>query len=338
MLVFLIFLLVFIHFVGFVVALISIGFPIRAFGLTTRFQAVRLFVILAVLLIPNAVLISLLVNQNQGEKLSITQAVKKPPQRNSDAEIAKKTIDSRKAVQLPKLVKTIESGDFVVSRVLLSINLKDFGEDERKRIEKILIDAVKPVPASDLDKNRLGYRMLAMVAPQNKEYKEKEALYSQKIKSEKEKQKAKLFGKFRKKKDKVSGTTFYTHPNSPRYLNSRSSAYLYIGKIEEHYFLRLKIQYTANDWLFVNNVIAYRDGKSSTLYDGSFERDHNTDIWEWVDVNPSKHQLEILAAIGSAKESILRFEGQQYRKDVTLRKNDKVALKEVLAAYKAVTN
>jgi hypothetical protein len=98
----------------------------------------------------------------------------------------------------------------------------------------------------------------------------------------------------------------------------------------------LKVQYAASDWLFVNTVYAWHDGVKELLVAGQFERDNNSTIWEWQDVAPSDLQVTILESLANAKEAVLRFEGQQYRKDVTLSSADKKAIREVLTAYRAM--
>jgi len=72
------------------------------------------------------------------------------------------------------------------------------------------------------------------------------------------------------------------------------------------------------------------------LHSGSFERDHNADIWEWVDVTPNANQLEILRSASEAKDVVLRFHGTQYRRDVQMGQSDRQALKEVLTAFEAL--
>jgi hypothetical protein len=98
----------------------------------------------------------------------------------------------------------------------------------------------------------------------------------------------------------------------------------------------MKVQYTSSDWLFVERVFAWYDGKKELLVNGPFERDNSTTIWEWMDVTPSDSQIRTLRALAEAKESILRFEGAQYRRDVTLEASDKNAIREVLLAYEAM--
>ncbi|SHK60471.1 hypothetical protein SAMN05444000_1457 [Shimia gijangensis] len=197
-------------------------------------------------------------------------------------------------------------------------------------IEAKVLNYVRPLPTSDFEGNIKGYKLLTALRPENSTYSEKVAFYEKR----KLDTRNAAVRRLRKKEDKVEGVTFYSHPNSPKYLNSRSTVYLYIGKRSAGQpWLRMKTIYTASNWLFVNNVIAWHDGIKEPLVSGAFDRDHNSDIWEWRDQTPSGYQLEVLRSLANAREAVLRFEGDQYRKDVTLSAGDKKAIREVLLAY-----
>ncbi|WP_152599623.1 hypothetical protein [Hoeflea sp. BAL378] len=199
------------------------------------------------------------------------------------------------------------------------------------QMEAHMLRLVKPIPASEYEINLQGYEFLVAVQPKKNEYQEKVRFYKESI----ENSRKRLISRLRVKEDKVEGVTWFKHPNEPKYLNSRSTVYLYIGRKGKSGtpWLRMKIQYTSTDWLFVENVKAWYDGAKETLFVGRFERDNNTTIWEWVDISPKSDQIELLRSIAKSKESILRFEGNQYHRDVKLSAGDKAAIRDVLEAY-----
>lgn len=209
-------------------------------------------------------------------------------------------------------------------------------DEFRDEIEKIALDQVRPLPSSEREKNLGGYKFLAMVRPDNSSYADKVSQYEAAIKAER----LEVVTKLRKSEDKVEGITWYKHPNQPKYTNSRSTAYLYIGRKGENGrpWLRMVVQYTSNDWLFVRTAHAWHDGIKEPLVLGGFERDNNSTIWEWADVSPDEYQMVVLKSLANAKEAIIRFEGQQYKRDVTLSSGDKRAILDVLAAYEALQN
>lgn len=201
-------------------------------------------------------------------------------------------------------------------------------------VEAQAVAKVKALPASDLAANRDGYKFLTSLRPAKSEYATKAQDYRAKIDNERKAVVARLIPE----EDKVEGITFYHHPNEPKFLNSRSTAFLYIGNkgVGGQPWLRMKVQYTSSEWLFVEGVYAWFDGIKEPLILGPFDRDNNSTIWEWRDVSPDGRQLLTLESLANAKEAILRFEGQQYRRDVTLSEKDKKALRDVLAAYQVM--
>ncbi|MFN4155634.1 MAG: hypothetical protein ACK4HF_13345 [Paracoccaceae bacterium] len=177
------------------------------------------------------------------------------------------------------------------------------------------------------------YGLLAVIRPENAAYQAKADEYAQKI----QKQAKATIGRMKPKLDKVEGITWFHHPNQPKYTNSRSTAFLYIGTNERQKpWLRMRVQYAASDWLFVENVVAWVDGVKYPFISGPFDRDNNSTIWEWRDVSPDDHQLFVLKNLAEGKEAILRFEGMQYKRDATLSAGDKKAILETLSAFEAM--
>lgn len=207
-------------------------------------------------------------------------------------------------------------------------------EEFRAEIEERALALVRPLPASDLEGNMAGYRFLAAVRADNSTYAERAQQYEDRI----ERQRRAVLDRLRRSEDRVAGVTFFHHQNAPRHLNSRSTVSLYIGtrNNDRRPWLRMRVQYAASNWLFVERVIAWHNGISEPLVTGQFERDNHSSIWEWIDRTPTELQLEILRSLSTASEAILRFEGRQYRRDVTLSEGDKRALREVLQAFEVM--
>lgn len=214
----------------------------------------------------------------------------------------------------------------------------------KREIEARMLDLVRPLPSSDRNSNLLGYNFLAVIRPEVIEYEAKVEIYEKAILAELQREVAaqealrrRAISVLRKKEDRVDGVTWYRHPNAPKYTNSRSTVYLYIGKRgSQRPWLRMQVQYAASEWLFVNDVAAWHDGVKETLVSGSFERDNNSSIWEWVDVTPSEYQILVLRSLAESSEAILRFTGNQYSRDVKFSAGDKKAIREVLAAYEVM--
>ncbi len=146
----------------------------------------------------------------------------------------------------------------------------------------------------------------------------------------------------RKKTDEVRGLTFHQHRDSSRFLNSRKDIFLYFATKPEWPDpgpLRLKIQYVADDWLFIEKYTIKADDQTFTITTsyGEVERDNGSGgIWEWYDKPASASQLAMVETIVGSKKAVLRYHGRQYYRDKTITANEKRRLKEVLVAYEAL--
>jgi tetratricopeptide (TPR) repeat protein len=140
--------------------------------------------------------------------------------------------------------------------------------------------------------------------------------------------------KMRKKYDDVQEITWYYDKTSPRYTNYNNVA-IYIGiKKDSSPWLRFRIQYTADDWLFINKYI-FKIDDSTYEYtpENAVERDNSTTVWEWSDESVESNIYKIITAVIQSKNCKIRCEGDQYYKDRIITKAEKQALQNVLDAY-----
>ena len=141
----------------------------------------------------------------------------------------------------------------------------------------------------------------------------------------------------RTQKDEVEGITWYNDKTTPQY-DSTNNLHLYIGqKSPTNVWLRLRIRYTDDDWLFIRRYTLNVDGTNYTLEPSytDVERDNSGGkIWEWYDINPSENNLKMIDAIIASSKTILRCEGRQYHEDRIISAGEKKALQNVLYAYK----
>jgi hypothetical protein len=140
--------------------------------------------------------------------------------------------------------------------------------------------------------------------------------------------------KMRKKEDKIQGITWFMDKSTPD-TNNRNNVHLYIGQKGTQVWLRWKLQYASDSWLFVKGYIVAADDKRFERR-ARFERDHYTTIWEWHDTTAGPSDLEIVQAIIAAKEVTIRYVGDKYYGDRKVSPQEKQALKNVLEAYIAL--
>ncbi|MEE1505047.1 MAG: hypothetical protein UGF89_12495, partial [Acutalibacteraceae bacterium] len=136
--------------------------------------------------------------------------------------------------------------------------------------------------------------------------------------------------------DKVQGITWYEPKERPYYADTRSYVLPYIGIQNNNAFLRLAYWYTDEDWVFWKSVTIMVDGKKYYDYFGAFNtvRDNEYgNVWEYGDKIATEENIEMLYAIADSKETIVRFQGDDYHYDLTISASDKKAIKNVLTAY-----
>lgn len=155
-------------------------------------------------------------------------------------------------------------------------------------------------------------------------------------KAQEERRMATAIQKMIKSTDKIERTDWYRDKSSPAY-NNQNGFFLYIGKRgAADPWLRLRIQYHADDWLFIESFVVVADGQRFEHNVVKFERDNDSTIWEWYDENLSESDLTMIRAVIGSKEAIIRFNGRQYRSDKKITSAQKAALQNVLDAYKAL--
>lgn len=158
----------------------------------------------------------------------------------------------------------------------------------------------------------------------------------------KERELASALSNMRKKVDEIQGITFYRHKSAPQYLNTRSIVEPYIGvdNSSGQAFLRLKISYVADDWLFIEKYIVSMDGATQEIPVDRFEMKRDNaggEIWEWIDKPANDVRTKILLQrIASSNKVVIRYEGRDYRRDRTIPASEKQMIKDVLAAYEAL--
>lgn len=131
-------------------------------------------------------------------------------------------------------------------------------------------------------------------------------------------------------KDEIENRYFIQPSGSPL----RTEAKLYIGANESKIWLRFKVKYYGDDWLFVNGYKVAADDYRWQSPQLKFERDHASgSVWEWIDIAAGSKEIEIAKAIASAKESTIRFQGNQYYSDKKLEDDQKESIKVILRIF-----
>lgn len=147
-----------------------------------------------------------------------------------------------------------------------------------------------------------------------------------------------------KTEDRVRNMRFYypsvwnMNSNGDWYV-TRSFMLPYIGQDDDSSWLLVYFLYEGDDWVFFKDVTIVADGQRFQKSFNYFDITHDNDggqVWEYIDVEASQSDIEMLTAVANSQEAIVRFEGDDYLYDLTVSAADKQAIAQVLQAYEAL--
>lgn len=269
-------------------------------------------------------------NDNSEEPLTTTQAA--PSESPSPQAIPER---------ISEMLAVLEEGPTGVANVVAMINAGDafpsVDEAIAVKIEEAVLAYVKPIPASNAEANRDAYRALSLIRQSNAHYLAKFQAYTDAVEASlraaQSRQRA-IVKKLRKQTAEFDGSSWYRHPNSPRYQDLRPYLTLYIlesgtGKRSLEFF----INYTGDGWLFIDSAQLNIDGEFISLPRSSWSRDNDSDIWEWTGYNATPQLIEIAERIANSKRAVIRFNGQKFYDDYVIPRKDKTVIQEVLMAW-----
>lgn len=108
----------------------------------------------------------------------------------------------------------------------------------------------------------------------------------------------------------------------------------YVGFKSGSAWLRYKLYYSADSWLFVNKVLIKADDHKQELPNLSFERDHTGGtIWEWYDRSATDSDIGTIKRVISSDDAVIRFYGRQYYGDREISFKQKQQLANILSVY-----
>lgn len=158
------------------------------------------------------------------------------------------------------------------------------------------------------------------------------------IKKEKEVAKRKRLqavSKLRKQKDDMSSFVWYFNPYFTHYNNTNKTS-IYISTLDDLIWLRLKMSYSGDDWIFFESALLSYDGNSIGIsfdkYDDKDSDNSGGEVWEWIDVEVKDDLLNFLREMVNGKSVKMRLSGK-YSQTRDLSTSEIKAIKDVLLAY-----
>lgn len=182
----------------------------------------------------------------------------------------------------------------------------------------------------------------AMYITAKAELDRKKAEEERKILAEKEAEKRKRMmavNKLKKEYDDVSDITWYKNPYFTHY-NNRNLTSIYMGKSGSSQWLRLKMSYYGDSWIFFENAYLSYDGNTIEIpfnkYDDK-KTDNDSETWEWIDVQVDNEMLLFLREMIKGKDIKMRLSGK-YTRTRKLGTSEINGIKDILLAYDVLKN
>lgn len=143
----------------------------------------------------------------------------------------------------------------------------------------------------------------------------------------------KMLQDFSVQNDEFKGVKFIQPKSAPKYTNY-NGFYVYFGIQNSSVNpLRLRMQYRSDDWLFIKGCTFLIDGQTYELMTGNFERDNDSEIWEWYDEELNQSSALIVEKLLSCKSAKVRYQGSQYYDDRVITASQLKAIRQTVALH-----
>jgi hypothetical protein len=127
-------------------------------------------------------------------------------------------------------------------------------------------------------------------------------------KENEKKEKLKSLNKLKKEYDDVSGITWYSQPYFI-HNNDANLTSIYFGQKGSTLWLRLKMSYKGDNWIFFNSAYLSYEGNTREIYFNEY-KDKKSDngyggVWEWIDVAVTEDLERFLRDFAKSKKDTI---------------------------------
>lgn len=152
---------------------------------------------------------------------------------------------------------------------------------------------------------------------------------------EEKKKRMAAVSKLKKRVDDVQGITWYYNPYFTHYDNVSGTS-IYMGKSSSAVWLRLKMSYAGENWIFFKSAYLSYDGNTKFIDFDEYKEKHSDNdgygVWEWIDIPMNKELLSFLRKMADGKKVKMQLLGE-YGDLRNLSYSEKQGIKAVLLAY-----
>lgn len=209
-------------------------------------------------------------------------------------------------------------------------------------VDKLSLDDENAVSSAEREFNRLSkeeqelVENAAVITDAKTKISDLKQAEIERKKAEKEKALNDALAKLTKEEDKVTDITYYKPSTYPKYLNNKTFALPYLAVQGDNVTVRMKLDFYGSTWLWWHTITFAIDDYKYTkkYYDITRDIDNSGNVVEFIDVECGNEELVMLSKIADSNETIVRFQGDDYKKDLTLSSKDKKAIGEVMEAYR----
>lgn len=147
--------------------------------------------------------------------------------------------------------------------------------------------------------------------------------------------------KLKKKYDDVSGILWLSNPYFTHYNNDNRTS-LYIGKSSSGTWLRLKMSYEGDNWIFFKSAYLSYDGNTMSIpfdeyKDKKSDNGYGGRVWEWLDIRVNDELESFLYRMIKGKTLKMRLTGK-YSYTRILTQQEIKGMVDILVAYQALKN
>jgi hypothetical protein len=128
--------------------------------------------------------------------------------------------------------------------------------------------------------------------------------------------------------------TFWIHGKSGKQVGNVT--YCYIGQKRDKIWIRFRLDYFEDDWVFMDKVDFFADGETYNIY----VEDRKTKVMgggngihEWFDILPSESFIDYLLNASKAEDFKYRLSGRENSYKRTVSRAEKLALNEIINSY-----
>ena len=142
------------------------------------------------------------------------------------------------------------------------------------------------------------------------------------------------------KKDEMEHA-YFVSPYDPWTKNGlwrKSGIWLYLGFKEADPYLRFRVEFHGQHWLFVESFKIAADDYRWQSPSYAFKRRAVGGVEEWIDIPATPNEVALARKLSQAEKAVVRFRGSEYNEDVELTPDQKDAIVKILRLFELMTS